>query len=93
MAIFACDLLIEGCCEQLLEGTSTLAMYVLSCACNGLLATVKPLTNVASKWSFLDAICSLQGVAGSNHCYHLLAMIYSQQFTYNGSLARLIFIR
>ena len=40
MVIFGCDLLIAGCCEQFLEGTTYLATYVLSCTCNCLLATV-----------------------------------------------------
>ena len=45
-----------------------------------------PLTDVPSKWSFLDAICSLQGVAGSNMwlpftCNDLLATVYLQWFT------------
>ena len=32
---------------------------------HGRKAEVKPLTDVSSKWTFLDAICLLQGVAGS----------------------------
>ena len=39
MAIFGSDLLIAGCCEQFLEGTTALVTCVLSCTCNGPLAT------------------------------------------------------
>ena len=52
---------------------------------------LEPLSDVASKWAFLDAICSLQGVAGSYYSSSnmwlpftgndLLATVYLQWFT------------
>ena len=67
----------------------------------GMFLTVNPLTHVASKWSFLGAICPLQGVISSSwkvlqplQCLagHLLAMVL-QQITWNGLLAILVFIQ
>ena len=56
------------------------------------LLSLKPLTDFASKWAFLDAICSLQGVAGSYYsssnmwlpftCNDILATVYLQWFTW-----------
>ena len=40
MVIFGYDLLIVGCCEQFQGATTAFAKCVMSCACNGLLATV-----------------------------------------------------
>ena len=56
---------------------------------------LKPLTDVASNWAFLDVICSLQGAttAQARCCYHLVVMVYLQQFICNGILAMLIFIQ
>ena len=65
----------------------------------GVNTTVKPITDVASKWTVV--ICSLQGVASStrtlllilnitgfaNLAWYLLAMVYLQQITCNGVLA------
>ena len=64
-----------------------------SCACR---PGVKPLTDVASKWAFVVAICSLQGVAHS--CRNLLqlkqlvATIYVQWSTLN-SLFAMVYLR
>ena len=55
----------------------------------------RPLTDVVSKWSFLDAICSLYGVA--LHCRKLLqlkqhlATIYLQCSTRNSLFAMVYF--
>ena len=61
--------------------------------------TLKPLTHVASKWSFLGAICPSQGSSWKllqplqRLAGHLLALVLLQQITYNDLLAMLVFIQ
>ena len=63
-----------------------------------LVCSLKPLTDVASKWHFLLAICSLQGVASISKATatcgimikNVLAMVHLQQFTSNSLLAMAI---
>ena len=49
--------------------------------------SLKPLTDVASKWSFLGAICPLQGVISSSGRYYslcnVLQVIYLQWYSCN----------
>ena len=66
------------------------------------MSDLMPLTDVASKWQFVLAICSssLQGVASSSlrllqllqHvAYHVLTMVYLQQFMFNDMIVMTIF--